>query len=112
MGFIERIRPNPNLALAERHYAEAIRLQPDWCGANAYRTELLLEEEMNGGADSKAVDAQYRAACKTCGEWHRAANFTDGVRAVMGRNFLSAVQTRRSRKNRRIKLVVAVAVLE
>ena len=66
MGYIERIRPQPNRLEAKKHYAEAIRLKPDWCGAYAYLTELFLEEEVQGQATAQSVEQQYQKACKVC----------------------------------------------
>ena len=44
MGFMERVRPESNFTAAAAHYATAIALRPTWCGAQAYRTELMLAE--------------------------------------------------------------------
>eukprot|EP00946_MAST-07B_sp_MAST-7B-sp1_P003260 g3260.t1 len=76
MGFMERVRPIPNYTAAEMFYAEAIRLQPTWCGAPAYMVELMLQREADAvvdGSDEReislaaaAVVSQYRRACNVC----------------------------------------------
>jgi hypothetical protein len=90
MGFMERVRPVPNFTAAASHYARAIELQPTWCGAQAYRAELMLAEKAAvvavaeaggagefgearaaaaaaaGAAAAAEVVSQYREACKVC----------------------------------------------
>ena len=65
MGFVERARPTPNFELAEEHYQRAILLQPTWCAAQGYRTQLLLALS-NDPNNDKELKAQYQKACQVC----------------------------------------------
>lgn len=65
MGFVERGRPVANLVKAEENYAKAIQLQPTWCAAQGYRTQLLLKASANPNTDA-ALKAQYLHTCQVC----------------------------------------------
>jgi len=68
MGFSLRKLPNPDLAVAERHYNEALRLDPSHRGALEYSGELYLM--MGDLARAEQRLAQLDKACRLgCDEY-------------------------------------------
>lgn len=61
MGFSHRKLPTPDLAAAERHYDEALRIKPDHLGALEYAGELHLMR-----SDLSRAEARLATLSKAC----------------------------------------------
>lgn len=63
LGFIARVRPDPDFEASDRFYEKALALSPFMCGALAYQTELRVQQDRQADAD-----ALFQKACTSCGE--------------------------------------------
>jgi Flp pilus assembly protein TadD len=83
MGFALRKQATPDLAGAELHYDEALRLNPKHLGALEYSGELYL---MKGdGARAEARLAALAAACGNCEEYQDLKRDLDRYKAAGNR---------------------------
>lgn len=63
LGFLSRVRPDPDFAASEYYYNMALQISPGMCGATAYMAELKVQQNNKTGADE-----YYLAACTACGQ--------------------------------------------
>jgi len=62
LGFLSRVRPDPDFEASERFYRIALGISPGMCGATAYLAELRVQQNRKSDADTLYVEA-----CAACG---------------------------------------------
>jgi hypothetical protein len=84
LGFLSRVRPDPDFEASERFYKIALEISPGMCGATAYLAELRVQQNRKSEAD-----ALYAEACAVCGQ--NSFDFHDLVLAYDNRTWTPPV---------------------
>jgi hypothetical protein len=80
LGFLSRVRPDPDYAASEKYYKKALEISPGMCGATAYMAELRVAQNKKAEAD-----LQYLETCTACGQHNM--DFIDLFDAYSARNW-------------------------
>ena len=83
MGYALRKQATPDLAGAEAHYNEALRLNPKHLGALEYSGELYLMKGEPAGAEERL--ATLAKACSNCEEYRDLKGATERYKAAGNR---------------------------